>query len=42
MIMSPGAAPMLEAYPSEVPENVTTPWVMWPETPYAHLMIPIE
>jgi hypothetical protein len=29
-------------------ENIPTksqnggPWIMWPDTPYAHLMIPIE
>jgi hypothetical protein len=42
MIMGPGAAPMRENYPTSVPEDGTTPWVMWPETPYAHLMLPVE
>lgn len=42
MVVGPGAASMREAYPTEVPEGATTPWVMWSDTPYAHLMIPVE
>ncbi|WP_297779013.1 hypothetical protein [uncultured Roseovarius sp.] len=42
MIVGSAAAPLLQSYPSEVPEGVDQPWVMWPGTPYAHLMIPME
>ncbi|SDF31837.1 hypothetical protein [Limimaricola pyoseonensis] len=42
MVVGSGAQPLLESYPSEVPEGAMQPWVMWPDTPYAHLMIPIE
>ena len=42
MIVGAGSQPLLESYPREVPENQGRPWVMWPDTPYAHLMIPIE
>lgn len=42
MIVGSGAQPLLESYPQEVPENGGEPWVMWGDTPYAHLMIPIE
>lgn len=42
MIVGSQAQPLLESYPLEVPEKQGEPWVMWPDTPYAHLMIPIE
>jgi len=42
MIVGGAAGPMLANYPSEVPEGANQPWVMWPGTPYAHLMIPME
>ncbi len=42
MVVGPEAKPMLDSYPQEVPEGASQPWVMWPGTPYAHLMIPIE
>lgn len=42
MIVGSSAQPLLETYPQEVPESQGEPWVMWPDTPYAHLMIPIE
>ena len=42
MIVGSGARPLLNSYPRGVPENQGQPWVMWPDTPYAHLMIPIE
>ena len=42
MIMGSAAKPLLDTYPTEVPEGAGEPWVMWPGTPYAHLMVPME
>ena len=42
MIVGPGAQPMVDAYPHEVPGDAGAPWVMWPDTPYAHLMLPAQ
>lgn len=42
MIVGSEAKPMLDAYPQKVPSGANEPWVMWPGTPYAHLMIPME
>lgn len=42
MIVGSGAQPLIDSYPQAVPEGANQPWVMWPGTPYAHLMIPLE
>ena len=42
MIVGSAAGPLFDTYPTEVPEGEGQPWVMWPGTPYAHLMIPME
>lgn len=42
MIVGANAKPMLESYPQEAPNPPDQPWVMWPGTPYAHLMIPTK
>lgn len=42
MIVGSAAKPLLDSYPAEVPDGANQPWVMWPGTPFAHLMIPIE
>lgn len=42
MIVGSEAQPMLDSYPQEVPDGANQPWVMWPGTPYAHLMVPTE
>ncbi|MEI4486482.1 hypothetical protein V8J36_09785 [Frigidibacter sp. MR17.14] len=42
MVVGAGAKPLLDSYPTEVPANAGQPWVMWPGTPYAHLMLPTE
>ena len=42
MILGTGAKPLLDSYPHEVPDGANQPWVMWPGTPYAHLMLPME
>jgi hypothetical protein len=39
MIVGPAAATM--GYPSAADPDVTKPYVMWPGTPYAHLMLPV-
>lgn len=40
MIVGPAAKTM--GYPMTAQPDVTKPYVMWPETPYAHLMIPVS
>ncbi|WP_138469301.1 hypothetical protein [Poseidonocella sp. HB161398] len=42
MIVGSAAGPLLESYPTTVPEGMGEPWIMWPGTPYAHVMIPME
>ena len=42
MIVGSEAQTMLNSYPQDVPDGGDQPWVMWPGTPYAHLMIPME
>lgn len=42
MIVGAEAQSMFDSYPQEVPDGAGQPWVMWPGTPYAHLMIPTE
>jgi hypothetical protein len=39
MIVGPAAATM--GYPSSADPDPTKPYVMWPGTPYAHLMLPV-
>ena len=39
MIVGPAAARMA-GYPRATPPDPTKPYVMWPDTPYEHLMIP--
>lgn len=40
MILNPGAA-MIEGYPKH-PDNWKRPYVMWADTPYQHIMIPVK
>lgn len=42
MIVGSDAKEMLATYPHEVPEGAGAPWVMWPGTPYAHVMLPVK
>ena len=39
MIVGPTAKTM--GYPATADPDVTKPYVMWPDTPYAHLMLPV-
>jgi len=41
MIVGPAAAQMA-GYPKATPPDATKPYVMWPGTPYEHLMIPVR
>lgn len=41
-MMLVGSAKALEGYPSGPNPDTSAPYVMWAETPYAHLMIPIN
>lgn len=40
-IMIVGAKGMLDAYPRQPKPDTTQPYVMWPGTPYEHLMMPV-
>ena len=41
MIVGAEAKPMFEAYPREAKADPNKPYVMWPGTPYEHLMLPV-
>jgi len=42
MIMGGDAKAMLESYPHEPKGDPKHPYVMWPGTPYQHLMLPVK
>ena len=42
MIVGAGVKDMAQAYPREGKADPTKPYVMWPGTPYEHLMLPIK
>jgi hypothetical protein len=42
MIVGPAALRAMQGYPREAKPDTTKPYVMWPGTPYEHLMIPIR
>ena len=41
-VMVVGAKGMMEGYPRTADPNTKQPYVMWPDTPYEHLMLPVE
>jgi hypothetical protein len=41
-VMIVGAPEILADYPAKADPDTTQPYVMWPGTPYAHLMIPVH
>jgi hypothetical protein len=41
-VMVVGAASMMEGYPRSPTPDTSNPYVMWPDTPYEHLMIPVR
>ncbi|CEJ86319.1 conserved exported hypothetical protein [Hyphomicrobium sp. GJ21] len=42
MIVGTDAKTMLETYPRDAKADPTVPYVMWPGTPYEHLMLPLK
>jgi hypothetical protein len=41
-VMIVGAKGLLDAYPRSPRPDTSVPYVMWPDTPYEHLMIPVR
>jgi hypothetical protein len=41
-VMIVGATAMMEGYPRAADPDTSKPYVMWPGTPYEHLMIPVK
>jgi hypothetical protein len=37
-----GAKGLLDVYPRSPKPDTSVPYVMWPDTPYEHLMIPVR
>ena len=37
-----GAKGMMGGYPRAAEPNTAQPYVMWPDTPYEHLMLPVR
>jgi hypothetical protein len=42
MIVGADAKVMLESYPRDAKPDPSKPYVMWPGTPYEHLMLPVK
>jgi hypothetical protein len=41
-VMVVGAKGMMEGYPRTADPDTSKPYVMWPDTPYEHLMLPVS
>jgi hypothetical protein len=41
-VMVVGAKGMMEGYPRSPHPDTAQPYVMWPDTPYEHLMLPVQ
>lgn len=41
-VMVVGAKGMMEGYPRSPKPDTSQPYVMWPDTPYEHLMLPVQ
>jgi hypothetical protein len=41
-VMVVGAKGMMEGYPRDAKPDTSQPYVMWPGTPYEHLMLPVQ
>lgn len=41
-VMIVGAKGMMEGYPRDAKPDTSQPYVMWPGTPYEHLMLPVQ
>jgi hypothetical protein len=42
MIVGMEARDMMQSYPHDAKPDTSKPYVMWPDTPYAHLMLPVQ
>jgi hypothetical protein len=42
MIVGAEAKTMMQSYPREAKADPSKPYVMWPDTPYEHLMLPVK
>ena len=42
MIVGADAKGMMQAYPRDAKPDPTRPYVMWPGSPYEHLMLPVQ
>ena len=42
MIVGTDAKAMIKAYPNDAKPDPSKPYVMWPGTPYEHLMLPVK
>jgi len=42
MIVGAEAKSMMRAYPRDAKADATKPYVMWPDTPFEHLMLPVK
>jgi len=42
MIVGAEAKSMMQGYPREPKADPNKPYVMWPGTPYEHLMLPVK
>lgn len=41
-VMVMNATEVMAGYPTGANPDTTQPYIMWPDTPYAHLMVPVE
>ena len=41
-VMVVNAVSMMSGYPTDANPDTSRPYVMWPGTPYEHLMIPVQ
>ena len=41
-VMVVGAKGIMKGYPNKAKPDTSQPYVMWPDTPYEHLMIPVQ
>jgi hypothetical protein len=41
-VMVVGAKDMMQGYPRNADPDTSVPYVMWPDTPYEHLMLPVK
>ncbi len=41
-VMVMNAVDMMAGYPADANPDTSKPYIMWPNTPYAHLMIPVK